>query len=89
MAVPENIVVRRSQTAGSYSKSLYGYGKGSGKDIETSLAEVRAEKEAAKKGTFSSENGPSTFSTLKRSTFSSLDRPLFVAHFTLAPSTLT
>ena len=39
---------------GSYSKSLYGYGKGSGKDIETSLAEVRAEKEAAKKGLFSS-----------------------------------
>jgi len=36
-------------TPGSYSKSLYGYGKGSGKDIETSLAEVRAEKEAAKK----------------------------------------
>lgn len=40
-------------TPGSYSKSLYGYGKGSGKDIETSLAEVRAEKEAAKKGWFS------------------------------------
>ena len=40
-------------TPGSYSKSLYGYGKGSGKDIETSLAEVRAEKEAAKKGKFS------------------------------------
>ena len=42
-------------TPGSYNKSLYGYGKGSGKDIETSLAEVRAEKEAAKKGMFSTE----------------------------------
>ena len=59
-----------SQTSGSYSKSLYGYGKGSGKDIETSLAEVRAEKEAAKKGMFSPKLWPSTFKPS--------DRPLYL-----------
>ena len=33
-----------------YKKSLYGFGRNSGRDIEESLAEVREEKKAAKKG---------------------------------------
>ena len=34
----------------TYKKSLYGFGKSGGKSIEESLAEVREEKAAAKKG---------------------------------------
>ena len=58
--VKEPVVARKSRvkhrdydlpeyTPKSYSKSLYGFGKGEGKSIEDTLETVRAEKEAAKK----------------------------------------